>query len=384
MRKLSVKQELIDLEIGMDKIMGETHKVTDFISLTYGEPFQWTAPSIKKEAQLALDANQTKYPPTAGLISLREALVRRYQQLYQVDYQVSEFQITTGATQGLSMTLMSILSPQDEVICLTPCFVLYQPTIEMFGGTFIDYDTSRFEFQIDKQSLREMIHEKTRAILITSPNNPTGVALNKASLEILVEIALENELYLISDDIYDQIVFKPIDHLIAYQQARKHIVSIQSFSKSHSMTGWRLGWVVGDIDFIKHLNQTASILASGVSTFTQVAGVRALEEDSNDLVVTFKAHCDYMCSRLDAMGLTYVYPDGAFYVFPSIATTGKTSWDFAYEALHQYKVGVIPGIDFSKDCDLFIRLSFVCSMEDLIEGMNRLETYVNYLNKEKI
>lgn len=371
------------LEVRFMRFMQEVRACEEFVNLTYGEPFQPTPQIIKDKAIEALLDNQTKYPLATGLPELKQAIAQQYKLRYDVNYEANDVVVTTGSTQSLAFVLLALLDEGDEVIAPSPCFILYEPMVRIAHGSFVSMDTGDLDFQITEERLEASITDKTKAIILTSPNNPTGVSLTKESLDIVARSAQRHGYFVICDDIYDQIVFDNVPNMITYQDIRKQVIILQSFSKSYSMTGWRLGWILADSSLSGIFGQMATIMQSGVSTFTQHAGLAALEYDNTELLMTFEKHAQAVSAHLDRMKLPYVKPSGAFYVYPNISEFGLSSWDFCYRLLHEYHVAVIPGISFADNSDMFIRISYVSDLATLDEGMRGLEQFVNDLRKEK-
>lgn len=378
-----IRTDLADFDIRFMAFMKEVRSVEGIINFTYGEPFQNTPDSIKQAALEALNENRTKYPLPLGLPELKQAILKRYQERYGVSYSEQEIVITTGASQSLADTLLALVEPGDEVIGLEPCFILYEPMVTIAHGTYVGVDTSKDGFQIVKETIVASVTSKTKAIILTSPNNPTGISFTAASLQALAEIALEYGIFLICDDIYDQIVFHPIASLVEYPEIRDHLIILQSFSKSYSMTGWRLGYAIAPEKVMKAIGNVQLVMQSGVSTFIQYAGLEALNYDNTSFVDDYRRNADAIALMLAYIGLPFHKPDGAFYVYPDVSEFGLSSWDFCLRALHDYKVALIPGSCFSSHNDRFFRISFVCSPEELKEGMHRLSHFVDDLRKER-
>ncbi len=349
------------------------------IDLTFGEPSQSTHEDIKAEAIKHIIRNDTLYAPAAGILPLRQAISDSYRLRNNVHYDVDEITVTNGATQSLTAVLLTILNVGDEVIVPKPCFMLYEPTVQLARGTVVEYSTIDDDFQINREKLEALITPKTKAIIYTSPGNPTGTLYNEESDRIMVEIAEKYGIFVICDDIYELITFKPIHPLYLHQEIRKNIIICQSFSKSYAMTGWRMGWVIADRSISDDITRACLIMVTAVSTPSQYAAVKCFDIDNTYLVNEFKDHCDYTCQRLDEMKLPYVQPEGAFYVFPDISEFKRSSREFAEEAARQFNVRVLDGYRFGSESDDHIRISYVCTKERLIEGLDRLKAYVDSL-----
>lgn len=379
----NIRRGLHDMQVGMTKFGSTSAQPKEIIGLTFGEPFQDTMQEVKDAAIASLLAGDTKYTDMQGIPDLRQKIADRTKSLYDVEYSKDDVIITTGATQSAMVVLMSLLDEGDEVICPTPCFILYQPQIELNHGTFVGYDTTGDGFQFVKEKLEALITEKTKAFIFTSPNNPTGLVYNQQSIDILVDLAKKYGFYILCDDIYDQILFTPQRPLISYQEIRSQIIILQSFSKSHAMTGWRMGWILADESISADIAKVASVSQSGVTTFIQKAGIRALDFDSKWLSEAFAEQADLACRKLDEYNLSYQRPDGAFYIFVNISEFGLDSYAFCERAMDEFALAIVPGRDFAPCADNFVRLSFVGDRDRLILGLDRLGGLAQVLRKEK-
>lgn len=381
MRKIRSDFHLIKL--GSDGFAKNKEDSQDVIDLTFGEPSQSTHETIKQEAIKHINDNDTLYAPAAGILPLRQAISDHYRIRSNVNYSVDEITVTNGATQSLTACLLTLLDIDDEVIIPTPCFMLYQPTVQLARGTAVEYSTVADDFQINEAKIEALITPKTKAIIYTSPGNPTGTLYNQQSDEIMVRMAKKYGIFILCDDIYELISFKPIRPLYLHQEIRQNIIILQSFSKAYAMTGWRMGWIIADRSISDEITKTCLIMVTAVSTISQYAAVKCFEIDNQYLVDQFKEHCEYTCKQLDKMGLPYIQPEGAFYIFPSIAEFHLDSRTFTSQAVAQYHVRVLDGYRFSEDCDDHIRISYVCTKERLVEGLDRLGSYVDALRKQK-
>ena len=369
---------------GIRKFAEAASQIPGVVSLTIGEPEFNTSDLIKDAAKQALDDNHTHYPSGQGLLSLRQAVTTFENKQCTMDYKAEEVIITNGSTEGLAACFLALLNEGDEVIIPQPMYVTYQPMIEYCKAKLVPLDISNSDFQIDEVALRALITEKTKLMVITSPNNPTGVVLNKKSLDVIKAVALEHRIFVISDDVYHQLVYaEQFDKLSDDLEIRHLLIVAQSFSKPYAMTGWRIGYLLADAPIAAHINMIHSYLVTGISTFTQVASIEALNEDTSQVRELYRQRLIRSMQILDDYKIDYVKPEGAFYIFIKIGEFGMDSETFCNKALHDYKIALVPGIYFNTSKDEYIRISYAVKENDLYEGLRRLGVMVKELRDEK-
>lgn len=344
--------------------------------LTIGEPDLPTPEPIKRAAMKALEEGQTHYAPNQGTLSLRTAIAA-FETARGRGTAPEEVLVTVGATQALYTALTGILNPGDQVVIPTPAFSLYDTITTAAGAESVFLDVSKTGFQITPQSLNACLTEKTKAIVLNSPCNPTGVILNRESLEAVKEAVLERDLYLICDNVYNQLVYGPCEDLSLDEELKDHTILCQSFSKPYAMTGWRVGYLVCPEKLLERLLLLSAAEIAAVPTFLQTAAETALLQDTAPTRALYRRRRDYVCTRLTQMGLEYPDPQGAFYVFPSIQKFGIPSWDFCLRLVKEAGLAAVPGTCFG--CEGYIRLSYCYSDRDLEESLNRLETFIRRL-----
>ena len=366
---------------GIRTINAQAAAIEGAISLTIGEPMFETALPIKEAAIQAINDNQSKYPPYQGLIKLRQAIVEFEKQFQNIDYTSDEVIITQGASGALYSALGAILNPEDEVIIFEPSYVAYYPIVKSFHGKPVLIDTSVDHFQLSYESIKQAINTKTKAIIINSPNNPTGVIYNQASLDALKRIMDEHDLYIISDDVYNQLVYRKEDakFLVQDQKYKKQIIYCQSLSKPYAMTGWRIGYMMADQAIIQQAIKYQQYMAAGVAPFIQYGALAAFKWDVSDSLATYIKHYEAVSAILDEYRINYIKPQGAFYVFVNISKTKKKSWDFARSLLQTKKVAVVPGAAFSDYVDDYVRISFAGDLDQLTSGVSLFAQYVKEL-----
>lgn len=369
---------------GIRKFAEAASQIPGVVSLTIGEPEFNTSDLIKDAAKQALDENHTHYPSGQGLLSLRQAVAAFENKQCNMNYTAEEVIITNGSTEGLAACFLALLNEGDEVIIPQPMYVTYQPMIEYCKAKLVPLDISNSDFQIDEVALRALITEKTKLMVITSPNNPTGVVLNKKSLDVIKAVALEHRIFVISDDVYHQLVYaEQFDKLSDDLEIRHLLIVAQSFSKPYAMTGWRIGYLLADAPIAAHINMIHSYLVTGISTFTQVASIEALNEDTSQVRELYRQRLIRSMQILDDYKIDYVKPEGAFYIFIKIGEFGMDSETFCNKALHDYKIALVPGIYFNTSKDEYIRISYAVKENDLYEGLRRLGVMVKELRDEK-
>lgn len=347
-------------------------------ALTIGEPDLNTPDVVKEAAKAALDANDTHYPPGNGYPYMLEAISAFEAKAHGLHYSPDEIILTIGATESLFISLSTILNPGDEVIIPTPAFSLYESITQLCRGVPVALPTEDHRFQIDPEALKAAITPKTKAIVLTSPNNPTGCIYTKETLDAVHEILKDKPIFVLCDDVYRTLVYTDGYHSFSeYQDMRDRIIVIQSFSKPYAMTGWRLGWCLADAPIRDRMQIFHQYSVVSAPAFVQPACVAALESDTSGVVEIFRKRRDYVYRRLTAMGLAVQEPEGAFYMFVDIRKYGMDSLTFCERMLRESLVGVIPGVYFGTEG--FMRLSYCYSDADLKEGLDRIETFIKTL-----
>jgi len=348
----------------------------DCAMLTIGEPDFDTPEAIKAAAMLALTENQTHYAPNQGTATLRAAIAE-FETNRGNPTSPDELLVTVGACQALFTALLGILNPGDEVIIPTPGFVLYETICTIAGAKAVPLDISETGFQIDADTLRAVITDKTKAIILNSPNNPTGAVLNEQSLAAVKDAALGRPIFVICDNVYNQLVYGNCPDLSMDEELRDQMILCQSFSKPYAMTGWRIGYLKCPGYVMDRLLLLSAATITAVPTFLQEAAITALKTDPSPMREIYRRRRDYVCARLDAMGLTYPEPKGAFYVFPDISKFGLSSEEFCRRMITEGKVAAVPGACFGSD--KHIRISYCYADEELEKGLDRMEEFLKTL-----
>ena len=348
------------------------------IALALGEPEFDTPQEIRDEVTRALQRGETHYPPNNGTPFLRRS-ISEYMSAQGFDYAPDNVIVTDGATEALHATLLAMLEPNDEVIIPTPAFGLYESIVRVNHAFPVFLDTARADFQIDEDALRDRVTPATKAIVICSPNNPTGCIFNAASLDAVARVAAETGIYVVCDDVYNRLVYTDGYERFAlrHPELREQTVVVDSFSKPWAMTGWRIGWLAADPSLAVQIAKAHQYMVSSAVSFEMPAAAAALSVDPAPMLETYRARRARVLAALEKMGLSVVEPAGAFYVFPSIKGTGLTSEQFCARAIEEAGVGLVPGSCFGSEG--YVRLSYCVSDEDLDEGLRRLDRFVSGL-----
>jgi aminotransferase len=354
----------------------------DVISLGIGEPDFPTPGPILKAGMHSLELGQTHYTSNSGTIELRTALAEHLQRLYGVVYDArSEILATVGVSEALYLALTAVLDPGDEVIVPTPCFVAYQPEIAFAGGTPVPLATTvDDQFQVSAQAVEALITPKTKALLIGYPNNPTGAVMSRERLMALAEVAARHDLLVISDEIYDRLVYGGHQHVCfaALPGMQSRTVTLGGFSKDYAMTGWRIGYAAAPAALLAELRKVHQYTIMSAPTMAQAAGLEALrngDEHVAAMVAEYDRRRRLIVSGLNELGLPTFEPLGAFYAFPSVRASGLSDEAFAEALLQEERVAVVPGNAFGAD-GAFVRCSYATAYEKIEEALDRMRRFM--------
>ena len=351
-------------------------EIPDCAMLTIGEPDLDTPQPIKDAAWSALNQGHTHYAPNQGIPALRQA-VADYETGRGNPTLAEQVLITVGSSQALFTALLGVLNPGEEVIVPVPAFSLYETIITVAGGKVVPMDVSKTGFQIDRQMLNSLITPKTKAIVLNSPNNPTGVVLNEQSLVAVKEAVLGKPIFVISDNVYSLLSYGPCPDLCLDEELKQQLILCQSFSKPYAMTGWRLGYLVCPEYVMDRLLLLSAGTIAAVPTFLQEAGVAALKEDTTPMREIYRRRRDYVTQRLRQMNLDFPEPEGAFYVFVDIRKFGMSSDEFCTRLIREGKLAAVPESCFGVEG--YLRLYYCYSDEELKKGLDRLEAFIEKL-----
>ena len=351
-------------------------------SFAAGEPDFDTPGSIKAAAIEALSAGKTKYAPVPGLPDLRSEIAAKLQRDNGLTYKPEQIVVSNGAKHSLFNIAMALCNEGDEVIIPSPYWLSYPEMVKVAGGVPVFVAGSESNgFKILPADLEAAVTDRTRAIIINSPSNPTGAVYAENELRALVDIALAHGLTIISDEIYEKMVYDGTAHISVASlssAAYDSTVTVNGFSKCSSMTGWRLGYLAGAVELVKAITALQSHSTSGANTFAQYGAIAALNSDPAEqqgMLDAFTERRAFLCERLSNIdGVSCPEPKGAFYVFPNISSFGLDSVTFAEQLIEKEAVAVVPGSAFG--ADEHIRMSYACSMDNLAEGLDRIERFV--------
>jgi aminotransferase len=354
----------------------------DVISLGIGEPDFETPRPILQAGMRSLELGQTHYTSNSGTIELRQGLAEHLKRLYGVEYDArSEILVTVGVSEALYLALTAVLDPGDEVIVPTPCFVAYQPEVVFAGGTPVPLPTTADDqFQVSAQALEQRITPRTKALLIGYPNNPTGAVMSRERLLAVAQVAEKHDLLVVSDEIYDRLVYGGHRHVCfaALPGMQPRTITLGGFSKDYAMTGWRIGYAAAPAPILAELRKVHQYTIMSAPTMAQAAGLEALTR-GEDAVAAMVAEYDrrrrLIVAGLNELGLPTFEPLGAFYAFPSIRASGLSDESFAEALLQEERVAVVPGNAFGADGG-FVRCSYATAYEKIEEALERMRRFM--------
>ena len=377
--RLPMNEAVSQLQLsGIRRFNALARQTPGCLSLTLGEPEFDTPEAIKQAAMESLQNNDTHYPPNNGQSFLLEEL-SRFAERRGMQYALDEIIVTNGATEAIFSALTALLNPGDEVVIPVPAFGLYEAVVTLCRGKTVPLNTAPFSFQLDESALRACVTSRTKAIILTSPNNPTGCVYTKESLEAVAQIAQEYGIYVICDDVYRQMVYEGVCESfgVLFPHLRSQLIVVDSFSKPYAMTGWRLGWLMADREVKQQIEKVHQYAVVSVTSFTQKAAVTALQTDVTQMRETYRKRRDAVLCALRDMGMDVVTPQGAFYAFPSIQKWGMSSEEFCTRLIQEGGLALVPGSCFGSEG--FVRLSYCCSQDVLSEGLARLRAFLSRL-----
>lgn len=373
---------------GIRKFFDIVNEMPDAISLGVGEPDFDTPWHIREEGIYSLERGRTYYTSNAGLMELREEIVNYTKRHLGLTYDPkSEVIITVGGSEAIDIALRAMLNPGDEVIMPEPCYVSYLPCIKLANGVPVSIELKEEdEFRLQKDQLLNAITDKTKVLILSYPNNPTGAIMTKEDLKAIAEVVVEKDLFVISDEIYSALTYGAQHTSIASLPGmQERTIVINGFSKAFAMTGWRLGYALGPKIILEQMTKIHQFCIMAAPTTSQYAAISALkngEDDVEEMRKSYNLRRNYLMSAMRRMKLQCFEPYGAFYIFPCIKEFGMTSEEFATKLLQQEKVAVVPGSAFGECGEGFIRISYAYSIEELKEALLRVERFIDTLRKK--
>lgn len=374
---------------GIRKFFDLVQEMPEAISLGVGEPDFDTPWHIREEGIFSLEKGRTFYTSNAGLLELRSAIADYMEERYKLIYNpVGEILVTVGGSEGIDLALRTMLNPGDEVIVPEPAFVSYLPCIKLADGVPVTIDLKEEnEFKLTPEELLAAITDKTKILVLSYPNNPTGAVMTRSELEPIARIVKEKDLFVISDEIYSELTYQ-MDHcsIASFSGMRERTIVINGFSKSFAMTGWRLGYAAGPENILKQMIKVHQFAIMSAPTTSQYAAVEALQNGQEDVELmreSYNQRRRFVLNEFKNMGLQCFEPRGAFYLFPCIKEFGLTSDEFAERFLREEMVAVIPGTAFGDCGEGFLRISYAYSIEELKVALERLKRFIEKLRAEK-
>lgn len=373
---------------GIRKFFDIAQQIEGVISLGVGEPDFKTPWKIRQTAIDTLEKGKTVYTANAGLIELRKEIAKYFKRTINLDYDPNnEIIVTVGGSEGIDIAIRTIVEPGDEVLIVEPCFVCYSPIVTLSGGTPIIIETkAENEFRLTAEELKEKITDKTKLLVMPYPNNPTGAIMERKDLEAIAEVLRDTDILVLSDEIYSELTYTDKHCSIAEIDGMKErTIVINGFSKSFAMTGWRLGFMAGPKEIIKHSLKLHQYAIMSSPTTSQYAAITALKECTGDIVKMrdeYNMRRRFVVDAFNKLGLDCFTPQGAFYVFPCIKSTGLSSDEFCEKLVYEKKVAVVPGTAFGKCGEGYIRVSYAYSIKHLKEAIKRIGEFLEEL-KEK-
>ncbi len=371
---------------GIRKFFSIAEEMDNVISLGVGEPDFLTPWHIRQQGIDTLERGSTRYTANAGLISLREEICAFYQRKYDLEYNAkNEVLVTVGGSEGIDMCIRTLICPGDEVLVVEPSFVCYKPIVEVCGGKAVPLVTkNKNNFRVTTEELENAITDKTKMIIFPYPNNPTGAVMRREDLEPVCEVLKKHNIFVLSDEIYSELTYGSNTHvsIASMPGMKERTVVINGFSKTYSMTGWRLGYALGPAPVIAQMTKLHQFAIMSAPTTSQFAAVEALRNGDADII---KMRDDYDMRRrftvnaFREIGLPCFEPEGAFYAFPSIQSTGLSSEEFCEKLIYSKRVAVVPGNAFGDCGEGFIRVSYCYSIDNIKEAVTRIGEFVREL-----
>lgn len=370
---------------GIRKFFDIAATMEGVISLGVGEPDFHTPWAVRRSAITALEKGKTVYTANSGLIELRKTICGYINRKTGVEYDpASELIVTVGGSEAIDLGIRALINPGDEVLIVEPCFVCYAPIVELTGGVAVTVKTKAEDgFKLTAEALKEKITDKTKLLILPFPNNPTGAVMSRSDLEPIAELLRDTDIMVLSDEIYSELTYEGRHVSITELDGMKErTMLVNGFSKAFAMTGWRLGYVAAPAPIIKQMlkiHQYAIMCSPTVSQYAAIEAMTSCEGEVVKMVNEYNIRRRWLVNALNEIGLTCFDPKGAFYVFPSIKSTGLTSQKFCEELLYKHNVAVVPGDAFGECGEGYIRISYAYSLKHLMEAVERISEFLDEL-----
>ena len=370
---------------GIRKFFDIAATMDNVISLGVGEPDFHTPWSVRQTAISTLEKGKTVYTANSGLMELRKTICGYIKRKIGVEYQPeSELIVTVGGSEGIDLGIRALIDPGDEVLIVEPCFVCYAPIVELTGGIAVPIETTEETgFKLTAEAVKSKITDKTKLLILPFPNNPTGAIMTKEDLEPIAEVIKDTDILVMSDEIYSELTYEGKHFSITQLEGmQERTLLVNGFSKAFAMTGWRLGYVAGPAPIIKQMlkiHQYAIMCAPTVSQYAAITAMTSCDGEVEKMMNEYNIRRRWLVNALNDIGLTCFDPKGAFYVFPSIKSTGLTSQQFCDELLYKHTVAVGPGDAFGASGEGYIRISYAYSLKHLMEAVERISEFLDEL-----
>ncbi len=372
------------------QLLAEARTYPDTIVMGRGDPDFDTPPHIVQAAKDAMVEHHADYVPPEGLLALRQAIAERVKRVNNIDVDPeTEVVVTNGGQEALFLMIIAALGPGDEIIVPEPNYNTYQDSINFAGAVQVGIPTlAEDSFRLKPEDVRAAITDKTRALLLVSPNNPAASVISREDLEQFIQMAQEHDLVIISDDIYDLFIYDDYVHVstASLPGGKERTLTLNALSKAYSMTGWRLGWIVGPADLMASVKQYKAAISGGTSVIAQYAGLAALtgpQEPVQEMADAYKRRRKILLDALDEMGISYGMPQGGQFVYADVTFTGMGSAELAQRILTEQHVLAYPGAAFAKGLRQYIRMTFLQPEEKIREGVERMKIVMNKINEER-
>lgn len=358
--------------------------IPGILRLTLGEPDFTTPDHVKEAAKAAIDANESHYTGMSGLLALRQAASQFVNEKYKLSYDPeTEILVTIGATEALSATLTAILEEGDKVLLPAPAYPGYEPIVNLIGAEVVEIDTTENDFVLTPEMLEKAILEqgdKLKAVILNYPANPTGVAYSREQIAALADVLKKYDIFVVCDEVYSELTYTKQPHVSIAEFLPNQTIVINGLSKSHAMTGWRLGFIFAPAVFTAQLIKSHQYLVTAANTMAQFAGVEALragKDDAEPMKREYIERRDYILEKMTELGFKIIRPNGAFYIFAKIpAGYNQNSFAFLKDFAYKKAVAFIPGAAFGRYGEGYVRLSYAASMDTIKEAMKRLKEYM--------
>ena len=373
----------LDDESFRSELLGIASKMDDVIPLGRGDPDFHTPKHIVEAAKKALDENKHHYTPPNGLPELRNAISKNFKEKYSLDYNIDEIVVTAGVQESIALAMLSLLERDDEVLITSPRFTTYDLTVRMCNAIPVPIPTyEKNNFSLMPDIIEQKITNKTKLIVLVSPNNPTGAVTPPENIKKIADIAIKHNLIVIADEIYADLIYENHEHLSigTLENMKERTLTLNGFSKTYAMTGWRIGYIAGPEDIAVKMSEIRHSLSINSCTFSQYGALAALEGPQEEIIKMkeeYNLRRKFCMRALDEIGFTYGDPGGAFYIYTNVSKSGLSASNFCKKLLENTGVLLFPGTLFGDEEDKYIRLSYLQPIEKIQESMKRIKGFIN-------